>query len=274
MCGSNLGDIAMRRPHLKATIVFAAAFVIVGALAPHIASAQAPKAAQAPGPTPPGPYKAVPITLPAVVPDPAFEPFRKQLQEIAQKKDRAALARLVSKDFFWVPEDTDVADKSKPGIDNLSKAIGLDGPNAYGWDAIAGYAVERTAMKDPQRPNVICAPGEPGFDDKAADELAKATKTDSSDWAYPTKDGIEVRSAANATAPVIEKLGLYLVRILPDDSPANTVMASHVKVMTPAGKIGFVPIDVVLPLIGEQMCYIKEAGGWRIAGYLGGEHNR
>jgi hypothetical protein len=268
----------MRRPHLTSMIVLATAVVLAGAFAPRFATAQAPKGvqppAQAPAPAPPGPYKPVAITLPAVVPDPAFEPFRKQLQEIAKKKDRAALARLVAKDFFWVPEDTDVSDKTKPGIDNLAKAIGLDGPNAFGWDAIAGYAVERTGMKDPQRPNVICAPGEPGFDEKAADELANATKTDSSDWAYPTRDGVEVRSAANAQAAVIDKLGLFLVRILPDDSPANTVMASHVKVMTPTGKVGFVPIDVVLPLIGEQMCYIKEVGGWRIAGYLGGEHNR
>jgi len=269
----------MRHPRLMPAIMAATALMMIGALAPAFAQAQVPlppasPPMQAMPVVTPAPYKPVAITLPAVVPDPAFEPFRKQLIEIAQKKDRAALARLVWKDFFWVPEDTDVADKTKPGIENLAKALGLDGANAFGWDAIAGYAVERTAMKDPQRPNVICAPGEPGFDEKAADELANATKTDASDWAYPTKDGIEVRSAAIATAPVIDKLGLYLVRVLPDDSPANTVMASHVKVMTPPGKVGYVPIDQVLPLIGEQMCYIKDAGAWKIAGYLGGEHGR
>ena len=93
-----------------------------------------------------GPYKPVPIILPVPVADPTFEPFRKQLADIAQKKDRAALARLVATSFFWIPEDTDVADKSKSGIDNLARAIGLDGRDALGWDAIAGYAVERTAM--------------------------------------------------------------------------------------------------------------------------------
>jgi hypothetical protein len=277
----------MRHPRLLPAILAATALMATGAYA------QAPQRPQAPAPMTPGPgattapapaapppavtpapYKPVPITLPAVVPDPAFEPFRKQLLDIVQKKDRAALARLVWKDFFWVPEDTDIADKSKPGIENLAKAIGLDGPNALGWDAIAGYAVERTAMKDPQRANVICAPGEPGFDEKLADELANATKTDASDWAYPTRDGIEVRAAANANAQVIDKLGLYLVRVLPDDSPANTVMATHIKVMTPSGKVGYVPIDQVLPLIGEQMCYVKDAGVWKIAGYLGGEHGR
>src|SRR5438309_2100622 len=98
MRGSNLGDIAMRH-RLTSTVVVATAFMIIGALAPTTASAQAQQPAApapAPAPAPPGPYKPVAITLPAVVPDPGFEPFRKQLLDIAKKKDRAALARLVS----------------------------------------------------------------------------------------------------------------------------------------------------------------------------------
>src|SRR5476649_1465870 len=38
------------------------------------------------------PYKAVAITAPAMVTDPSFEAFRKQLGPIAEKKDRKALA--------------------------------------------------------------------------------------------------------------------------------------------------------------------------------------
>src|SRR5262249_136722 len=43
-----------------------------------------------------GPYKPVRITLPPGVNDPTFDTFRKQLTEIANNKDRAALARLVA----------------------------------------------------------------------------------------------------------------------------------------------------------------------------------
>jgi hypothetical protein len=262
----------MRHPRLFSMIVVAAAIAISGATAR--AQAPAPAPSQAPPQVTPGPYKAVPIVLPVPVPDPSFEPFRKQLADIAKRKDRAALARLVSATFFWIPEDADVADKSKPGIDNLAKAIGLDGKDALGWDAISGYAVEQTAMADPQRQGVLCSPGEPSFDEKAADELANATHTDASDWGYPTKNGIEVRATAQANAPVVDKLGLHLVRVMPDDSPANVVTATFVKVMTPNGKVGYVPIDSVLPLVGEQICYIKEGNAWKIAGYLGGEHSR
>jgi hypothetical protein len=265
----------MRSPYLP-TVLIATAFAIVLPSAPVMGQGQPP--AQAPVPMPaqppavtPGPYKPVPITLPTGLNDPSFDAFRRQLAQIAQKKDRRALEKLVATSFFWIPEDTDMADKKKPGFDNLAKAIGLDGPDAAGWELLAAYAAETTAMADPQRKGVFCAPADPGFDDKAADELANATQTDASDWAFPVRDGIEVRSAAKPDAPVIDKLGLYLVRVLSDDSPANAVMAAFVKVMTPSGKVGFVPIDAVLPIGGEQLCYIKEGTSWKIAGFLGGD---
>jgi hypothetical protein len=279
----------MRRPVAPSIILITA--VLAGAFAPVSIAAQVlaqaqPKAqaqppgkgpaqqAPAPAPLPPGPYKPVAIMLPAPLTDPSFEPFRKKLADIAQKKDRAALTPLVAASFFWVPEDTDLADKKKPAIDNMAKALSLDGADALGWDALAAYAAETTTMPDPQRAGVFCAPAEPAFDEKAADELANATQTDASDWAFPLRDGIEVRSTAKQDAAVVDKLGLYLVRVLADDSPANAVLATFAKVMTPSGKVGYVPIDAILPIGGEQLCYTKETSGWKIAGFLGGEPNQ
>ena len=175
--------------------------------------------------------------------------------------------------FFWVPEEKDIADKQKSGIDNLAKALSLDGTDGFGWEALAAYAAETTVMADPQRKGVFCAPAEPVFDERAADELANVTQTDAADWAFPIRDGIEVRAAAKADAAVVDKLGLYLVRVLPDDSPANAVLATFAKVLTAGGKVGYVPIDTILPIGGEQLCYLKDAGTWKIAGFLGGEPN-
>jgi len=264
---------------LPSTLLIAT--LLASALAPAAVWAQAqPKAAPqaapaqpAPAP-PPGPYKPVTITLPPGVNDPSFDAFRKQLGEVAQKKDRAALAKLIAANFFWVPEDTDLADKKKSPIDNVAKALGLDGPNAIGWDALVAYAAETTTMADPQRAGVFCAPAEPAFDERAADELANLTQTDAADWAFPVRDGVEVRATAKKDAPVVDKLGLYLVRVLPDDSPANAVMAAFIKVMTPAGKAGYVPVEAVLPIGGEQLCYTKDGGSWKVAGFLGGEPNQ
>ena len=219
----------------------------------------------------PGPYKPVAITLPIGLGDPSFEAFRNQLGQIATKKDRAALARIVAANFFWIPEDTDLADKGKPAIDNIAKALALDGTDSIGWDTLVAYAEEKTAMVDSQRKGVFCAPGEPGYDDNAAIELATATQTIGSDWMYPLRDGVEVRSIAKPDAPVAERLGLHLVRVLPDDSPANAVTASFHKVMTPSGKIGFVAVNALRDISEEQLCYVKEPTGWKIAGFFGGE---
>jgi hypothetical protein len=35
--------------------------------------------------------------------------------------------------------------------------------------------------------------------------------------------------------------------------------------------IGFVPLESVLFIGAEQMCYVKEPSGWKIAGFLGSE---
>jgi hypothetical protein len=259
------------RARLRSTISAMTALVLAAALGPVVAQApsQAPAPASAQAPAL-GPYKAVAITLPAAVNDPSFDTFRKRLGETAQRKDRAALAALVAANFFWVPEDVDIADKGKSAIDNMAKALSLDDTDEPGWDALAAYAVETTIMADEQRTGVFCAPAQPDYDEKAADELAKATKTEASDWAFPLRDGIEVRLAPKQAASVVDKLGLYLVRVLADDSPTNAALATFLKVLTPSGKVGYVLIDAVRPIGAEQLCYVKDAGGWHIAGFLGG----
>jgi hypothetical protein len=259
------------RPFPSSLAVAAVLVSAVGLPPAQIKAQGQPPAQQAqPQEVAPGPYKPVPITLPTGLNDPSFDAFRSQLAQIAKKKDRAALGRIVASNFFWIPEDTDLADKSKPAIDNIAKALGLGGGDSFGWESLAAYAEEKTAMADPQRKGVFCAPAEPGYDDNAAAELATATHTIASDWMYPIRDGAEVRSAAKRDAPVIERLGLYLVRVLPDDSSGTSSGDFH-KVMTSSGKVGFVAIDALRDISEEQLCYVKEGGAWKIAGFFGGE---
>ena len=264
----------MRHTRLALTSFVAAALAITVVLAPVSLSAQGQPQGQGHPPAPViGPYKPVPIKLPGAMSDPSFDAFRKRLAEVAQKKDRAALGRMVANNFFWIPEDKDLAEKGKPAIDNLAKALGLNDKDGFGWEALSAYAGEATASPDPQHQGVFCAPAEPAFDEKAADELANATHTDAADWAFPVRDGVEVRAAAKQDAPVLDKLGLHLVRVLADDSPANAVTAAFVKVVTPSGKVGFALAETILPIGGEQLCYVKDGGAWKIAGFYGGEPN-
>ena len=115
-----------------------------------------------PQPAKPAPYKPVTVTAPQAINDAALEVLRKQLGEVAQQKDRAALAKLVvGQGFFWIGEKGDRADKRRSGIDNLAAALGLKNKDGAGWDMLASFADDPTGAPLPNRKNAICAPADP-----------------------------------------------------------------------------------------------------------------
>jgi hypothetical protein len=259
------------------------AFIAVAAALP--AQAQTPQAqapqtqapqAQPRQPAPPKAYKPIPVTVAKPYDDPSFAAFRKELSDIASKKDRAALAKVTAANFFWIGEKGDKADKKKSGIDNLAAAIELDDKEGAGWEALKAAAAESTLEPVPERKGILCSPANPTFDEAAADAVAKETGTDPAEWGYVTKADAEVRGAAKADAPVIDKLGQNLVRILPEEQPAPAAGAPlelppFLRVVTPAGKVGYVSEEVISPLGTDQLCYTKDGGAWKIAGYAGND---
>ena len=61
------------------------------------------------------------------------------------------------------------------------------------------------------------------------------------------------------------------MRVYPDDSPAAAVQGGDVmRIVTPSGKLGYVPADAIMPLASDQLCYVKDGNAWKIAGMLGG----
>jgi hypothetical protein len=239
-----------------------------------------PVLAQAPSSQPPSqqvapakPYKPVAVALPRPMNEPGFDAFRKQLLETAQKKDRAALTKLVvARGFFWDAEDGDKADTKKSGGDNLASALGLGGKNAPGWDMLTTYASDPTAAPIPDRQGIVCAPADPAFDDKELEELAKATDTDPGEWGYPVAPGIDVRAGAQPNSPVTEKLGMYFVRVMPDIGPGGPDAQNQMpmlRILLPSGKTGYVAGNAISPLGNDQLCYVKEADGWKITGFIG-----
>jgi hypothetical protein len=222
-----------------------------------------------PPPAPIKPYQAVAVTAPPVDSDPAFTAFRKQLGDAAAKKDRTALSHLiVTQNFFWM-QDHDLAEKGKSGLDNLAKAIGLDAPDGSGWELLNEYASEPTAAELPEQKGVLCAPAPPGIDPKAFQALVGNTGTDPSEWGYPVNGGLDVHAAPQPSSPVSDKLGMVLVRVLPDQQQ-NSDGPQMLHIATPAGKSGYVDAQQVSPLGSDEMCYTKDGGGWKIAGYVGG----
>ena len=235
----------------------------------------APPPAAQPGPqaqgqpAPPKPYKPVAVTAPKPTTDAGLAALRKQIATIAEKKDRAGLAQLVvAQGFFWMKESGDGANKAKSGIDNLAAAVGLDDKDGGGWDALADFASDESAVPFPDRKGVMCGPAGPQFNEQELDKVAQATGTDIGEWGYPVEAAVEVRGAAQATAPVIEKLGMHFVRVMPEAAGGSE---EFMRIVTPSGKVGFVAGGAVAPLGSDQLCYGKDArGAWKIVGFLGG----
>jgi hypothetical protein len=203
--------------------------------------------------SPPKPYKPVAVRLPQPYSDPSFEAFRKELGEIAGRKDRAALAgKVVANGFFWMADGGDKANRRKPGIDNLAAAIGLDNRDGAGWEILADAAEEETLEPIPDKKGVMCSPAAPVFDHKAAEQTAKATGTRTGDWGFPVKGSLDVHAAAQPSSPVLEKVGSVLVRIMPDgplpgagDAPLPPPGSYFVRIVTPSGKVGYVQDDTI-----------------------------
>jgi hypothetical protein len=248
--------------------------VAARALLVALALAGSALAQETPQASPPGPYKAVPVKLAPIVSDPSLDAFRKELAAVAQRRDRAALARMVvAKGFFWERDDGQGADPQKSSIGNLVAAFNLEGNDSPGWDGLTLAAADPHAAPDPQKKGVACAPVAPELDGKAFETLAQQTRTDPSEWGFPYTAGVEMRAEPKADAPVIDKLGLALVRLTIDESPLHAVegtSAEWLRVVAPSGKIGYVPIAAIGALVSDQICYSKDASGWKIAGLVGG----
>ena len=115
----------------------------------------------------------------------------------------------------------------------------------------------------------MCSPAGPDFKPDDLEKLAAATKTEPEDWGFTSTPDVEVRSAAQQNAPVIEKLGMIFVRVMPDMAP--NASQDFMRVVAPSGKVGFVPAEAINPLGSDQLCYGKDGGAWKIVGMIGGE---
>src|SRR5580692_1484383 len=103
----------MRRFSVGPTLILAVLAAATLVAAPVLAQGQQTQQIlplKPPPPPPIKPYTPVAAKPPVAYDDAAFVAFRKQLSDVAAKKDRAALAKLVvAQVFFWI-QDKDMAD--------------------------------------------------------------------------------------------------------------------------------------------------------------------
>ena len=162
-----------------------------------VATVVRPTIAQQGGPLPPPPksYGAVPLTLPRPLADAGLEAFRKGLPRPSTTlQGRSDQARGTAR-FLLGGRFRRIVRGGKVLADNFVRAFHFDHEGGDTWDRLAAVTAERAASRHPARRGVICAPGEPVYNDAALEKLYDATGTHGLDWAYPRAASTPVRTA-------------------------------------------------------------------------------
>jgi hypothetical protein len=232
------------------------------------------------------PYPEVKVeVVEAYKPDAAFEAMRKKFREAVAKKDAQALFGLVAPTFVWTFQggSSDQFDMGRDALHNFKVVFGFrpqgadaDGPVENGpfWEALAAFANDGTYYQEEKAGNLVCGPiTANAVDDdvmeKARNKLEVGEET--ADW-YFTLAPTPVAKAPNDSGPPVGKVGIVALPALSVYPPVQegkpAVPATHVEVLMPNGKSGWVPASAVRPWDSERLCYAKTPGGdWNISAY-------
>ncbi len=245
-------------------------------LAALTAAALALPCAADPAARPPKPYKPVAIARPAALDDASFTAFRRALSAVAKGRVYVELARLVEpQGFFWERDFGNHFDARKPAVDNLAAAIRLEQSGGIGWDSLLIVAGEAAVEPLESRTGVVCAPARPRYDSIAFARLLDETNSGDEQWRYPRADETPVRGAPQADAAAIGRLATHFVRLAGfERAGADEALPERnfwARIVTPAGRLGYVAPNSLVSLGAARLCYGKDiVGRWHIAGFIAG----
>ena len=232
------------------------------------------------------PYPEVKVEIvEAYKPDAAFEAMRKKFSDAVAKKDAQALFDLVAPTFVWTFQGgaSGQFDMGRDALHNFKVVFGFrpkgadaDGPVENGpfWDALAAFASDGTYYQDADAGNLVCGPiTANAADDNVMEQARKKLEVgeEVAEW-YFTVAPTNVAKAPNDSGPPIAKVGTVALPALsiypPVEEGKPAAPATHLEVLLPTGKTGWVPASSVRPWDSERLCYAKTPSGeWKIASY-------
>lgn len=228
------------------------------------------------------PYTEVKVDLPeALTPDPARENMRKAFVDAVTKKDSNALFALVGPTFVWLSQNTpsEQFDMGRDALHNFKVAFGFreygkdsDGnvPDGPFWDSLEGFANDGSLYQD--LGTLICGPVSATFqDDEALEKAQEKIGADESIVWYFTKAETTATAGPGTGAPV-GKVGTVALPILRSHPPAKEGQPeptpTHLEVLLPSGKSGWIPASAARPFANESLCYAPTAKGeWKIVAF-------
>jgi hypothetical protein len=213
----------------------------------------------------------------AVAPDAAFTAMRKAFTDAVTKKDGAALFALVGPSFVWTNEGSlsEGFDPGREALHNFKVAFGFReaGKDADGgvqdgpfWDVLADFARESAFFASST--NLVCTPmAAEVMDEKAYQAATKklSAPDDTPEWYFTLAD-TTVAKAPGDSGPPVGKVGKVALPVLAAHPPEAKDGPTHLEVLLPTGKTGWIPVAAASPLIANRLCFSKTASGdWKIS---------
>ncbi len=228
------------------------------------------------------PYPIVKVELgDTYQPDPAFQKLQKSLADIVAKKDLQALTALVGPSFVWVTagEVSESFDFGGDPVQNFKVVFGfrdyrkyVDGgvPDGPYWDSLAAFAADKSYEQSAE--TLVCGPINATIADDNIFESAKQKigADDSTEWYFAIADAnVTANPTGGAQVGRINKIAVPILDTYPSVPEGQSgPPATHLKVLLPSGKSGWVAMSAVLPLVSDRLCYARlQNGDWKIAGY-------
>jgi hypothetical protein len=227
------------------------------------------------------PYPEVKVQVPEQYkPDAAFAKLQKSLSDAVAGKNAQALFGLVGPIFVWLQQD-EIADEFDFGGDALQNFKVLFGFREAGksvdggvkdgpyWDDLTTFAANAKYQKVSD--TLVCGPMTAIVLDQDAFDRArqKIAADDSTEWYFTLGDtAVTASPGGGATVGEVGAVALPLLDEYPQarEGSAAAPAITHLKVLLPSGKSGWIPVSAALLLDPDRLCYAMTASGdWKIA---------
>jgi hypothetical protein len=261
------GERGMRSLLISAT---AAAFITAGNAAARAEVKQVP-------------YPAVKVKLAeAYSPDAAFQKMQISFAQASAAKDAQALLSLVGPTFLWMSrgELNDQFDFGRGPLDNFAAVFGFaESGNGAGsaaangplWDVLTAFAGDRSFYTATD--TLVCGPTSATIvDDDNFNSAKKKISADASvEWYFTSADTIATSTPTDAGSPVghVSQIALPVLSLFPQAKDGQLKPpVTHLQVLLPSGKSGWIPISAALPLVTDRLCYaVTSDGSWKFAAF-------
>jgi hypothetical protein len=227
------------------------------------------------------PYPEVKVQVPEQYkPDAAFTKLQKSISDAVASKNAQVLFALVGPTFVWLQED-EIADQFDFGGDALQNFKVLFGFREAGkhvdggvkdgpyWDDLANFAANTKFQRASD--TLVCGPMAAIVSDQDAFDQArqKIGADDSTEWYFTLGEtNVTASPGGGATVGHVGQVALPLLDEFPQarEGSSEAPAVTHLKVMLPSGKSGWIPVSAALLLEPDRLCYaMTESGDWKIA---------